>query len=268
MLTRSGTGVELASLGYHDVTDDPTSSGFQRGSAQPYKLRPRSFVAHLDAVSAAGAVPELVGDIDLDRSGRHVLLTFDDGGKGAVQAGELLAARGWRGHFFITTSLIGSRCFVSAADLRMLRTCGHVVGSHSQTHPTPFHALSTVRMLEEWRVSCDTITQILGETCTTGSVPGGDISDIVLGVAAAAGLTHLFTSEPCPVPRRIGGCWILGRYIVKVGTTPSRAGELARLHGWERALLGRRLKLLARDLLPATYRMYVRCRDRGPVGVG
>jgi hypothetical protein len=121
-------------------------------------------------------------------------------------------------------------------------------------------------MLEEWRVSCDTIAQILGEPCTTGSVPGGDISDIVLGVAAAAGLTHLFTSEPCRAPRRIGGCWILGRYIAKVGTAPSRVGELARFHGWGRALLIRRLKLLARAMFPLPYRIYVSRRARHPVG--
>jgi peptidoglycan/xylan/chitin deacetylase (PgdA/CDA1 family) len=190
------------------------------------------------------------------------LFTFDAGGRSAVEAGEALAARGWRGHFFVTTSHIDEPRFVSTADIRKLRACGHLVGSHSHTHPTPFHALTTARMLEEWRVSSDRIAQVLGEPCTTGSVPGGDISDIVLGVAASAGLTHLFTSEPWRTPRRVGGCWVLGRYIVKVGTRPGRIRELTTFRGWQRALLVRHLKLLARRTLPLPYRLYVSWRAR------
>jgi peptidoglycan/xylan/chitin deacetylase (PgdA/CDA1 family) len=255
--------IELASFGYHDVTDAPSSSGFQRSGALPYKLSRRMFEAHLDAFRAGGLRPVLVGDIDLAASGgHHGLLTFDDGGRSALETGEALAARGWGGHFFVTTQHIGERHFVSAGDIRTLRRLGHVIGSHSHTHPTPFHALTTARMLEEWRVSCDRIAQLLGEPCTMASVPGGDISDVVPGAAAAAGLTHLFTSEPWRTPRQVGGCWILGRYIVKAGTSPSRIGALTRFHGWQRALLARRLKLLARRTLPLPYRLYVSWRGR------
>ena len=43
---------------------------------------------------------------------RHVLLTFDDGGKSAVRIADLLEEQGWRGHFFITTAMIGEPGFV------------------------------------------------------------------------------------------------------------------------------------------------------------
>jgi peptidoglycan/xylan/chitin deacetylase (PgdA/CDA1 family) len=266
MFQTLSTGVELASFGYHEVTDDPTESGFQRPSALAYKLGQRAFEAHLDAFEASGLAPELVTDIDLTGPGRHLLLTFDDGGKSAIQAGGALAARRWRGHFFVITGLIGERCFLSAEEIRYLRGCGHLIGSHSHSHPTPFRALPHARMLEEWRVSCDRIAQILGESCTAASVPGGDISDAVLRSAAAAGLTHLFTSEPWRAPRRVDGCWVLGRYMPRAGTWPARVGELARFRGWGRALLLRRLKVLAKLMLPLPYRFYLRRRGREPSG--
>jgi peptidoglycan/xylan/chitin deacetylase (PgdA/CDA1 family) len=261
-------GVELASFGYHEVTDDPTDSGFQRSSALAYKLSRRAFEEHLDAIGTSGLTPELVTEIDFAGASRHLLLTFDDGGKSAVHAGAALAARGWRGHFFVITGLIGERRFLRADEIRSLRGCGHLIGSHSHTHPTPFRALRAAQMLEEWRVSCDRIAQLLGEPCTTASVPGGDISPAVLGSAATAGLTHLFTSEPWRVPRRVGGCWVLGRYSPKAGTPPARVHELARFRGWGSALLVRRLKMLARAILPLPYRFYLGRRDREPAGAG
>jgi len=37
--------------------------------------------------------------MDFERPGRHVLLTFDDGGKSALYASDQLSRRGWKGHF-------------------------------------------------------------------------------------------------------------------------------------------------------------------------
>ena len=112
-------------------------------------------------------------------------------------------------------------------------------------------------MLDEWRVSCDLLAQLLGESCVTAAIPGGDSSALVFESAGAAGLQYLFTSEPWLVPRRVGGCWILGRFIVKSWTRSSRIGELARFRGWRSALLVRRAKVFARTALPSLYRYYV-----------
>jgi peptidoglycan/xylan/chitin deacetylase (PgdA/CDA1 family) len=260
MFQTASAAVELASFGYHDVTDEPSNSGFQRPSALAYKLGQRAFEAHLDAFEASGLAPGLVSDIDFGSPGRHLLLTFDDGGKSALQVGGALTARGWRGHFFVISGLLGERHFLSPDDIRSLRRDGHLIGSHSDSHPTPFRALSAARMLEEWRVSSDRIAEILGEPCLTASVPGGDISDTVLCSAAAAGLTHLFTSEPWRTPRRKAGCWVLGRYMPKVSMTPLGIQELAEGRGWGRALLRRRFTVLAKRVLPLPYRLYLRRR--------
>jgi peptidoglycan/xylan/chitin deacetylase (PgdA/CDA1 family) len=248
---------QVAGFGYHDVTDAPTESGFQRNGALPFKLDRTRFKEHLDRIGAGLAAPALVTDIDLIRQGRHLLLTFDDGGKSALQVSNELCRRGWRGHFFITTSLIGQRTFLDAKEISQLRSCGHVIGSHSHTHPDIYRELGWEQMVVEWRQSCDVLAQLLGEPCVTGAVPGGEISAPVLRSAAAAGLRFLFTSEPWLRPRIVSGCWVLGRFCPKVSTSADEIADLAHFKGWTAKLLVRRLKSVASRSVPPLYRLYV-----------
>jgi peptidoglycan/xylan/chitin deacetylase (PgdA/CDA1 family) len=254
------TVTEIACLMYHEVTDEPAATGFQRPGAFAYKHSTAVFTEHLARIAETPVRPSLVTDLDLTRPGRHVLLTFDDGGKSALTAGELLDKRGWKGHFFIVTSLIGSRTFIDPDGIRALHSAGHVIGSHSHTHPNIFRELEPARMLEEWRLSSDILSQVTGAPCVSASVPGGDISARVLASADSAGLRYLFTSEPWLIPRRSGDCAILGRYSVKVTTSAAQVGALTRFHGWRTALLRRRLKVWATRALPPLYRLYIRAR--------
>jgi peptidoglycan/xylan/chitin deacetylase (PgdA/CDA1 family) len=252
----------IASFGYHDVTDDPTESGFQRDGALPFKLGARLFRGHLDRIGATGRAPELVTSIDLARPGRHLVLTFDDGGKSAVRISDELCRRGWSAHFFITTGLIGRRTFLDAGEIRQLRSSGHLIGSHSHSHPSIYRELHRDRMVVEWRQSCDILAQLLGEPCLTAAVPGGEISRAVLRSADTAGLRYLFTSEPWLEPRIVGGCWVLGRFCPKASTSVDEIGELAGFRGWTSKLVVRRLKALARRSMPSLYRLYVSRSNR------
>jgi peptidoglycan/xylan/chitin deacetylase (PgdA/CDA1 family) len=245
---------------YHEVTDEPSTSGFQRPGALAYKHSVGAFIEHLDRIADAPAKPALVSDLDLTGIGQYVLLTFDDGGKSATIAADLLDKRGWKGHFFIVTSLIGDRTFLDAAGIRALSAAGHVIGSHSHTHPNIFRELEPARMVEEWRVSADILSHITDLPCVSASVPGGDISAQVLESADAAGLRYLFTSEPWLAPRQVGRCAILGRYSVKVSTTGAKVGSLSQFRGWRTAQVRRQLKVLASRALPPLYRLYIRMR--------
>jgi peptidoglycan/xylan/chitin deacetylase (PgdA/CDA1 family) len=251
-------GALVASLAYHDVTDDGSQSGFQRGGAVPFKLSTRLFSGHLDRIAAGEYHPELVTSIDLTKPGRHLLLTFDDGGKSALEIGDELCRRGWRGHFFIATSLIGGRTFLDANEIRQLRSAGHLIGSHSHTHPDIYRELDGGRMVVEWRQSSDILAQMLGEPCLAAAVPGGEISSAVLRSAGLSGLRYLFTSEPWLAPRIVSGCWVLGRYCAKASTSSGEIAALAGFRGWNNKLLVRRLKVLATRSMPSLYRMYVR----------
>ncbi len=258
----------IAAFGYHEVTDDPTKSGFQRDGALPYTLGRAAFAAHLDRIGKGLCIPTLVDRIDPAQPGRQVLLTFDDGGKSALYAGEELCRRGWHGHFFIVTSLIGRRTFLSQDEIRHLRSCGHLIGSHSHTHPDIYRDLTPRRMAEEWQSSRDILAQILGEPCIAGAVPGGDISGTVLQVAGQSGLRYLFTSEPQLRAQRVGDCWVLGRVAAKRSMTPEQIERLAQFRGWTSALLIRRLKTAARRSVPPLYRLYVNRSTRQWQGAG
>lgn len=253
---------QIASLGFHEVTDQPWETGFQRPGAAPFTLARDAFARCLDLIAAGPLAPSLVHGVEWNRPGRHLLLTFDDGGKSALHAAEALSRRGWRGHFFIVTSRIGSRTFLGRSEIRLLHDGGHLIGSHSHTHPNIFRELPPARMMQEWRVSSDTLSDLLGVPCQAAAVPGGDISGAVLSSAAEAGFRFLFTVEPELSPRQVSGCWVLGRCLIKAGMSPARVSELARGQGWGSALLVRRLKVAARRALPPLYRRFVRQRTR------
>ena len=232
----------------------------------PFKLSRQEFGEHLDSIARAGRTPALAPEIDLAIPGRHVLLTFDDGGRSAVHIGDTLSSRGWKGHFFITTGLLGNRTFLTPGDVRRLRSQGHLIGSHSHSHPSIYRELDRGRMVVEWRQSCDILAQLLGEPCLTASVPGGEISPAVLRSADSAGVRYLFTSEPWLEPRVVGGCWVLGRFFAKASTSADEIGQLAGFHGWTNRLMVRRLKALARRSVPPLYRWYVKRSTREPQG--
>ncbi len=253
---------------FHDVCDDVRESGFQRQYAASYKHSRRVFEQRLDQIAASPFTVKAVSELDFTQPGKHILLTFDDGGRSAVYISDKLSSRGWKGHFFIVTSLIGSRAFLSEREIRYIHSCGHIIGSHSHTHPDIFKALRKDEMIREWRISCDRLSTILGKPCEIASVPGGDISDGVLEVAHESGLRYLFTSEPVLIAERRGECWILGRACLKADTPAGRVHQLAQLKGWRREMVIRRMKVFTRTLFPPLYRRYVQHMIRDPLPEG
>lgn len=249
---------KIAAFLYHDVADRPSESGFQRRSAWAYKQTRRDYDSHLEAIAQAQLTPGDIADINLAQPEKHLLVTFDDGGKSALYAAEKLSKRGWKGHFFVTTSLIGTATFLDAAEVRHLRSCGHVIGSHSHTHPDIFKDIPFEQMVSEWQTSCAILSEILGEACVTGSVPGGDVSRKVYQSADRAGMKYLFTSDPVLSPRQEGNCWIVGRACPKVDAPAAEIAALAQFRGWKSMLLRRQAKTLLKTSLFPLYRMYVR----------
>jgi peptidoglycan/xylan/chitin deacetylase (PgdA/CDA1 family) len=231
---------QLIAFMYHEVTDEPWATGFQRSSAMDYKHPVAEFEANLDQIAASGSVPARIDRID--GGGRHLLLTFDDGGKSALVAADLIEKRGWVGHFFIVTGLIGEPGFATRADVSELHDRGHVVGSHSHSHPDVFRRLSEAAMREEWTRSKDILEDILGSPVAAASIPGGHGDHRTELQAAAAGYRFLFTSEPRLIPWRTSGMLCIGRVCPKRGTPLARIGSLAKSRGFARELWLRRAK--------------------------
>lgn len=227
--------MSVATLMYHDVVPAGRwdESGFPGSAAAHYKLDTENFNAHLEGLRAAGT---RFADPNAVANGKYegCLLTFDDGGASASAAAQAMQQQGIRGCFFITTARIGTPGFVTAQDLHAMYRAGHLIGSHSHTHPANISQLNTRALHEEWRQSVDALEQVLGERVHTASVPGGFMSTAVLRAAEAAGIRTLFTSEPTTHARQIGHCAVLGRYALLRDSAPATAVALANGEGGAR----------------------------------
>jgi peptidoglycan/xylan/chitin deacetylase (PgdA/CDA1 family) len=223
--------LKVAALLYHDVVEDgrDDESGFPGPAAGRYKLRSEDFELHLQALARlAQGPPAVVDELEADHGSVPWLLTFDDGGSSALAIGESLAERGWRGHFFVTVDYIGTAAFLGPDAIRHLVELGHVIGSHSCSHPERMSRCTWEQLLDEWGRSAEVLSEIVGRPVTVASVPAGQYGDIVARAAAAAGLRTLFTSEPVLKTQDVDGCQVIGRYTLQRGADPETAAALAR----------------------------------------
>lgn len=205
---------------HHDVIDASKSpkSGFYGAGAEVYKVTLARFREEIAGLAAAfpGKVPALEADAPF-------ALTFDDGGVSATEVvAEVLAERGWKAHFFVTTGLLGMPGFVSASGLRALVAQGHTVGTHTVTHPHRLQALPYPHIVREWQDSRERLADLLGAPVACGSVPGGYCSRAVRKAAARAGLSLLFTSEPTTRCYKSDGVTVWGRFAV-LGRDPAES---------------------------------------------
>jgi peptidoglycan/xylan/chitin deacetylase (PgdA/CDA1 family) len=229
--------MKCATLLYHDVVFgiDWESSGFSGPGTARYKLSRSEFESHLHAISSVRpAAPELVTQM---REGIvsefPFLLTFDDGGETAYTIiADLLEERGWKAHFFITAGRIGTRGFVDAEQIRSLRKRGHVIGSHSFSHPKRMAHCTEEELDAEWSRSIEVLSNIVGERVIAASVPGGYFSKRVAETAAAAGIRVLFNSEPRTTVDVVNGCYVVGRFNILRGMNPTASGDLVSRRSW------------------------------------
>src|SRR5579884_2337042 len=134
----------VLTLCYHDVLTgaDFDASGFTGRGAATYKITLQRFREHLATLrehAPAGAF--------------QVILTFDDGGSGAMHAADALEQAGCRGFFFITTARVGTPGFLAASQIAELSGRGHVIGSHGVTHRGRMNRMPEAKLMSEWRES-------------------------------------------------------------------------------------------------------------------
>jgi hypothetical protein len=213
--------MKTVALLYHDAVVDGhfESSGFAGEDATFYKLDIDEMNAHFDALASSSQYDP--SNIYTTLDGKSIdriplLLTFDDGGVSAyTHIAELLSRREWVGHFFITTDRIDTPAFLKRDQIRALREMGHVIGSHSSTHPARMSACIS------------TLSEIIQEKVDIASVPGGYFSRNVAKAASIAGIRALFTSEPVKKTYYIDNCLVLGRYTLLRGMPPAVSAGLS-----------------------------------------
>jgi len=232
-------------LMYHDLSE--SESGFTGKWADLYKIPESGFITHLNAIAGAGLSGRIASVESAPWADIPIFLTFDDGGASALRIAELLSARRWCGHFFVTTGRVGNAGFLKPDEIRTIHSLGHVIGSHSVSHPTRMRALNRAELDREWKDSVDALEQILSAPVRTASVPGGFYSRAVGESAADAGIRYLFYSEPVEHVESIKDCRVIGRYYIQRGTSARQAAAFA--SGNWRACTAQRVGWNSRKLL-------------------
>ncbi len=224
--------MRAVTLLFHDVVpaDCWDSSGMHGADADVYKLDCSEFRQHLRAIaqqlpSRPVTAPAL---LDGPSSGTPILFTFDDGGVSAQKyIADILDEFGWKAHFLITAGRIGTSGFLDRAQIRELHRRGHVIGSHSFSHPSRISHCTREEIDEEWQRSVSTLAEITGESIWVASVPCGYYSRRVACSAAKHGIRLLFNSEPVTHARSVDGCLVMGRFTVQRGYSPKKSAAIS-----------------------------------------
>jgi len=224
--------VKAITIGFHDVADEGRElrSGGRPGIAL-YTLKVEDFRKHLNAIRDRELSISTIRGFRRWHGELPVFLTFDDGAlNGYTCAAGELENHGWRGHFFITTDWIGRPGFMNPRQIRELHDRGHVIGSHSCSHPARMSQLKIDDMVIEWGKSTQILSEIVGEPLKVASVPDGYYSPRVAQAAAVAGIEVLFNSEPAMAVSIVERCLVLGRYSIQRHMSPGVSGSIAAGH--------------------------------------
>ena len=219
---------------YHEVIDDYSESGFQNKDNLAYMHKTEVFRKHLEIFKN-----------HLNSGNSKVenhLFTFDDGGISNLKSARILEENDWKGIYFITTKRIGTSGFLAENDIRTLHENGHIIGSHSHTHPMIFRTLTYAQMLEEWKVSKGILEDILGEEILHCSVTGGDSDLKTYESAVEAGFRYIFDSEPIVETRKLQNADIFGRFSVKAQTSDQQFLEMLTLKNLSSLQRNRKIK--------------------------
>lgn len=184
-------------LMYHDVISDAfPKSGFQKVGALQYTLDSRTFSEQVSKC--------LKG---------NTIFSFDDGGDSFYnEIAPVLEQNNQKGIFFISTQYIDTPHFLTKGQIKELDESGHVIASHSHTHPAKISSLSREECLKEWKESKQILESIVGHEVTAGSIPGGAVSNMVIDCMIDVGYKDIYTSEPTTKVRCYRGAQIIGRY--------------------------------------------------------
>lgn len=235
-------------LMYHDVySSSESESGFQFPTSFPYKTSADKFESHVKYAYNYCKENNLPTD--------SIEFTFDDGGESFHRViAPILDKYGFKGIFFISTSYIGAEKFITKEQIKSLYQRGHIIASHSHSHPRNMTLLSEQEILKEWKESKSILEEIIQAPITTASVPSGYCSKSIIEAAKESGIKTLYTSKPTNRSLFSGDITIIGRYVVHCNTTLNIVIKIISnkwYRGWLLARWG--ILNLAKKILGANY---------------
>jgi peptidoglycan/xylan/chitin deacetylase (PgdA/CDA1 family) len=144
---------------------------------------------------------DLMKQITEHKNIKNITITIDDAGKGNYEYMlPLFEKFQLKAHIFVPTHFIASEGekspYMTSSQICEFSKLGHIVGSHSHTHPKNISLLSVKEIEEEWLKSKEILEDITGKKVETCSIPGGFYSKAQLGIIKELGYGTIFNSVP------------------------------------------------------------------------
>ncbi len=209
-LGAAATASELVSratvpvLCWHQVREPRASDS--KNSKYELVISPGNFRAQLDAIKAAGYTsisPAQYQAHVADGAAlpdKPVLLTFDDGSDNqALVALPEVLARGMTATLFVMTVVIGSKDWITGAQITALAGEGITIGSHTWDHHTVDKLHTQADFDTQYVGSRRTLQKLSGQPVTEFCYPGGRWNEAALAPLRAAGYTIGFQLKDTPV---------------------------------------------------------------------
>lgn len=225
-------------LMYHDVYKASVcESGFQTDGANHYKISDAAFEEQIKQIS-----------------GLPVTLTFDDGGISFYTIiAPILEKYHLTGRFYIATNYIGTEGFMNENQIKDLHQRGHIIGSHSCSHPSDFRVIPFDARKMEWKDSVQRLSEIIGEPVREISIPNGFLQKDDMRIFEDLGITTIYTSK-LGENRKKGSMLIKGRIGIDKNMSSGRV--LSVLNGgfpYSKMLLKQKALSLVKLLLGNNY---------------
>lgn len=150
-----------------------------------------------------------------------VIITVDDGGVGNFHyIHPLLEKYELNAIFFIPTAYISGKNnsrqnYMNSDQIKEISASGHIIGSHSHSHPRNIALLGREKVIDEWKRSKLILEDITGSSVTSCSIPGGFYSSNQLGILGELGYEKVFNSTPQYGLKNIDGLQIAGRFSIE-----------------------------------------------------
>lgn len=167
---------------------------------------------------------DLMKQITKHKNIKNITITIDDAGKGNYEYMlPLFEKFQLRAHIFVPTHFIASEGekspYMTSNQICEFSKLGHVVGSHSHSHPRNISLLSLTQIRDEWSESKNILENIIGKEVDTCSIPGGFYSRSQLKILKELGYKIIFNSVPTYKMHIKDGLELRGRFSIERNTT-------------------------------------------------
>ena len=183
---------------YHEVSDFPERAKKIRKIGPADSLLVRQFEEQMALISERPNTNVVTADdifSGAENNLKKIVFTFDDGFIGNyLFAFDILERYGFKATFFITVDDISKERYMSWEQLSILYKNGHLIQSHTMTHPM-LGVCDERQITYELETSKKTIEDKIGALVKYLSLPFGSFDERVVKIAKDTGYKAIFTSS-------------------------------------------------------------------------